>query len=94
MRHRVLRCGRKLPKSAGHRRRFAKGAGFMRIIAAPVMQVLRLARPNRSVDGTSRPKSEPSEAPRQLAGVTMPEPGVSRLVSDDIDEASPMAGSA
>ncbi len=42
----------------------------MRIIAAPVMQVQRLARPNRSVDGTSLPKSEPSEADRQFRGVT------------------------
>ncbi|ODU46732.1 chromosome segregation protein SMC [uncultured Aquimonas sp.] len=34
------------------------------------------------------------EAARQLAGVTMREPGVSRLVSVDIDEASRMVGAA
>ena len=34
------------------------------------------------------------EAARQLAGVTMREPGVSRLVSVDLDEAARLAGAA
>ena len=34
------------------------------------------------------------EAAQQLAGVTMREPGVSRLVSVDLDEATRLAGAA
>ena len=34
------------------------------------------------------------ESARQLAGVTMREPGVSRLVSVDIDEAARLMGAA
>jgi chromosome segregation protein len=34
------------------------------------------------------------EAALQLAGVTMREPGVSRLVSVDLDEATRLAGAA